>query len=942
MAESGEDDNGGPEVVGMRMKPEFDHQPARDHIEHETRFAVVLYGGVSLAVYISGVCQELLHMTRATSFGRVAPEAEATELPKVPEAGTAKAEAAEEVDRPRPVAPTGPEIAYRLAATIGGLPKHRSKALLDLKGLLDDYEDSTDRPDGERVADLAQAAADLDVRRRFVVDILSGSSAGGLNAAFLAKALVADASLDGLKKLWVDQGDFRNLLNDEQAVAEHDKLEATQRATEAGEVESLLSGELMFLKLLSAFEAIDEEGEKRDDPDPLVDALDTYLTTTDLAGLSLPIQLGPQAFITENRHRSVFHLAFGTERASGSDLNHLAAKYSEHLAFMARATSAHPAAFTPAQVNDVADRLAAWRSKDSGLPSIARDDFLASRISPRLRFGQQPWPEEMPHRWYSDGGAMDNKPFTYALDPIQNRHAEVPVDRHMLYVEPDPEPAFGSLSNADRPSLGDATLGAYGLGRAESIRGDIERVLDRNATLERLTQAFEDHVAVLAQNTAAQPRARNAWAERSYAEIVASDGETVLAYELAKVGRVGAELGQLMATVAGLASDSAQHRSVVERARRFTIGKFVPPSLGDVMPDMAVHRRLLLRVDLGFRLRRLRYLDQVLRRLQQAILNGETELMAKKWRLADDFSGDDDPDDASARFELLRAVRRDLNEAYVDLRTIGRRLRSARPMDAYADRLPRWRKLDSDETIDGETATEAKIYEALPLDRSAAHLERWPEQLPEWAQHEDKHAGTPEDIAEGIGDDEASVDPQDEVLNTILEELGDVLDPWFHLARSKVEAAIARLDQLPRLHDLVQRVFNDFAHLDQSVLPSWEVAKGELAAVTVARISPLDASALMTVSQVPGHEVGKLAGNALGHFGGFLDERWRANDIMWGRLDAAEVLLKRLLPDPAHHHVRDRLVRLAHDRILAEEWSTVCNLTELSKDLPAASTRSTW
>ena len=32
----------------------------------------------------------------------------------------------------------------------------------------------------------------------------------------------------------------------------------------------------------------------------------------------------------------------------------------------------------------------------------------------------------------------------------------------------------------------------------------------------------------------------------------------------------------------------------------------------------------------------------------------------------------------------------------------------------------------------------------------------------------------------------------------------------------------------------------------------------------------------------------KLGGNALAHFGGFLDENWRLNDILWGRLDTAE------------------------------------------------------
>ena len=38
-----------------------------DNEVREVRFAVVMYGGVSLAIYINGVAQELLNMVRATA-----------------------------------------------------------------------------------------------------------------------------------------------------------------------------------------------------------------------------------------------------------------------------------------------------------------------------------------------------------------------------------------------------------------------------------------------------------------------------------------------------------------------------------------------------------------------------------------------------------------------------------------------------------------------------------------------------------------------------------------------------------------------------------------------------------------------------------------------------------------------------------------------------------
>jgi hypothetical protein len=39
----------------------------RMEVRKEIRFAVVMYGGVSLAIYINGVAQELLKMVRATA-----------------------------------------------------------------------------------------------------------------------------------------------------------------------------------------------------------------------------------------------------------------------------------------------------------------------------------------------------------------------------------------------------------------------------------------------------------------------------------------------------------------------------------------------------------------------------------------------------------------------------------------------------------------------------------------------------------------------------------------------------------------------------------------------------------------------------------------------------------------------------------------------------------
>src|SRR5207302_5889121 len=54
----------------------------------------------------------------------------------------------------------------------------------------------------------------------------------------------------------------------------------------------------------------------------------------------------------------------------------------------------------------------------------------------------------------------------------------------------------------------------------------------------------------------------------------------------------------------------------------------------------------------------------------------------------------------------------------------------------------------------------------------------------------------------------------------------------------------------------------------------------------------------------------KLTGIRLGHFAGFYRASWRANDFMWGRLDAAVRIVDLLLS-----HVDDRLAKVDIDDV---------------------------
>src|SRR5438132_3020502 len=118
--------------------------------EKELRFALVCYGGVSLAVYMHGVTKEILKLVRASRE-------------------------------------------YHATTS----PQSRGK-------LYDDVAvKRADQVDTERVYFdlLRQIGRSLDLR--VVVDIIAGASAGGINGVILARALAHDLNIDPLRDFWL-------------------------------------------------------------------------------------------------------------------------------------------------------------------------------------------------------------------------------------------------------------------------------------------------------------------------------------------------------------------------------------------------------------------------------------------------------------------------------------------------------------------------------------------------------------------------------------------------------------------------------------------------------------------------------------------------------------------------------------------------------------------
>ena len=134
--------------------------------EKELRIALVCFGGVSLAVYMHGISKEILKLLRASSRLH----------------GT--------LDR-----------AARAKAAFGGT----------------DDIDEFDKRDKELDTEIDYFELLREIGRkmelRVIVDIIAGASAGGINAAMLARAISHDLPMTKLRDLWLNNADVSVLLS---------------------------------------------------------------------------------------------------------------------------------------------------------------------------------------------------------------------------------------------------------------------------------------------------------------------------------------------------------------------------------------------------------------------------------------------------------------------------------------------------------------------------------------------------------------------------------------------------------------------------------------------------------------------------------------------------------------------------------------------------------
>jgi patatin-related protein len=355
------------------------------------RLAVTMSGGVSLAVWMGGVAREINLLTQASDLRVRGPG---------------------EVGVPAPARPPAGGLALRVR---------------DLYGQLLDLVDMT-----------------------ATVDVLSGTSAGGVNAAILGLANARRLDIGSLRDLWLQAGAFDQLLRDPHADPNPP---------------SLLKGDEQLLAALR--NGLNVLTESNSDAVSGNQARETtvHITTTLLHGQNGQFTDDYGNSVGDSDNHGLF--TFTTE-----DL--VVPGVIGALALAARSSASFPAAFEPS--------------------FIPIGDAVADGDEPK---GMQGWHPDMQDytgnimqsAWVADGGLLANRPLGPTLQSVMARTTDREVRRVMLYVVPTSE-------SPPPPAAPDFTK-PYMLG--ESLRLDLDAMLNQSiaADLNAIVR-HNDQVASLA------------------------------------------------------------------------------------------------------------------------------------------------------------------------------------------------------------------------------------------------------------------------------------------------------------------------------------------------------------------------------------------------------------------------------------------------------------
>ncbi len=300
------------------------------------------------------------------------------------------------------------------------------------------------------------------------IDVIAGTSAGGINGAALALAQAnRKARLSDLRDIWTDQGQIDTLL----------------RRPFRGSPTSLLQGDEYFLPRLN--EAMQRLVTPFEESSPEDHPIDLTITTTLLRGAQKVTVDSSGQRLPQWVHEGRFRFARGgaapaSDPFAASRINATA----DQLALAARCTASFPVAFEPSFVPvdrpasiGAADDVARLRPDMASAASWAsgnRDEPGWVAVDPQARFDVS--------RFTVDGGLLANMPTRSALDAVDTMPASGPVRRVMLLVHPHaPAEQVETADDPEKPpTLTGSLVSMLGALSAQGSRTFVEEVEEHN------------------------------------------------------------------------------------------------------------------------------------------------------------------------------------------------------------------------------------------------------------------------------------------------------------------------------------------------------------------------------------------------------------------------------------------------------------------------------
>lgn len=486
------------------------------------------------------------------------------------------------------------------------------------------------------------------LKLRVLTDIITGASAGGINGIFLAQAIATGQSLEPLTSLWLEKADADILLDpDARPIGKLTKfwaapiawfftrrpggtVDSTVGAEAREEVRAKLSrfvrarwfeppfgGLQMSGLILDALTAM-ANGPVTEPLLPDDQPLDLAVTVTDFHGHAEKLRLNSPPEVVEQEHRLI--LRFRHDLSQGQTLGSLAS-----LTFAARATSSFPGAFPPLYVDEI-DRLvvsrgALWDDRDPFIKQVAPQTNTAESLA------------------LVDGSVLANAPFRAAIDALPDRPARREVDRRFVFIDPKPGIRAISISRPEQgqgPGFFSAILGSLSdLPREQPIRDNLETLHARSVRIRRLQHIVdalgpevEAHIQALFGHTffldAPNARRLAQWRTKAHEGASQNAGYAYAGYAHLKLSGIVEGLADL-ATRLGALDDAASEtfRAALWDAVRVRKAHHITAA----GPRKNRGATLFFqRLDLGFRIRRLRFLArQITHLVDQGSVN-ETDV----------------------------------------------------------------------------------------------------------------------------------------------------------------------------------------------------------------------------------------------------------------------------------------------------------------------------